>query len=258
MKSNTLYSQEHSSRVGSFLFGFTLPLRSLKIILSKPKLLFLASLPILVTVALYWFFFQEVQIHLQPWMNSLLQRWGLESEGKVAGGLFLLIKGLLLVLSALTFSLLAGIAAVPVNDFLAEATESYSNPPLKPVPGQSIRMRIKIVGIDVMKSAFAIAIQLLTLLISWVPLINFAAALLAFLLVCFQYISYPQTRRGQGVSSGARFLRSHFFACVGFGAASTFLFAIPFLSGLFIPIAVVGGTLLFARGSQESQLPRLR
>ncbi len=98
-----------------------------------------------------------------------------------------------------------------------------------------------------MKAVAATCVTIMALIFSWIPVLNLFAFALAFLLITFQYISYPQTRRGIGFREGARFLRLHPFACLGFGLSVSFLFAIPVVSAFVLPVAVVGGTLLVAR-----------
>ena len=108
--------------------------------------------------------------------------------------------------------------------------------------------------IDIVKSIASAGVGIIALLLSWVPIVNIFAFALAFLLVAFQYISYPQTRRGIGLIDGAGFLRRHFFASVGFGTTVTILYMIPFLSSFMLPLAVVGGTLLVARAGGSPAL----
>jgi uncharacterized protein involved in cysteine biosynthesis len=76
--------------------------------------------------------------------------------------------------------------------------------------------------------------------------------------VCFQYTSYPQTRRQERLGHGVWFLLRHAWACSGFGATITLLYAVPFVSSLALPVAVVGGTLLVARAGAGATMPRLR
>ena len=77
------------------------------------------------------------------------------------------------------------------------------------------------------------------------------AIVLALLLLTFQYVSYPQTRRGENLGTSLAFLGRHFWACLGWGASMTVLFMIPLLSAFMLPIAVVGGTLLYARSAPK-------
>jgi CysZ protein len=98
-----------------------------------------------------------------------------------------------------------------------------------------------------MKSLLSALGMTLALLTSWIPALNFLSAALAFLLMTFQYVSYAQTRRGHGLIESLKWILLHPASCMSFGAVLTLLFSIPLISVFAIPVAVVGGTLLFAQ-----------
>jgi hypothetical protein len=61
------------------------------------------------------------------------------------------------------------------------------------------------------------------------------------------YLSYPLERRGALLfKDKMRFARKVTPISLGFGCAITIIFLIPFVNFVFFPLAVVGGTLLFA------------
>ena len=199
---------------------------------------------------------------MQDWAVALLQ------EG-VAGlgfgpdswiGWFFVLSGkmILWMVAALTFIFTSSIVASPFNDILAKRSEMFTETPLPPVTNKSLKQNVQLIGIDLFKTVTAFIAAVFAIIFCWVPVVNVFAFILAFLLVTFQYISYPQTRRSIGLREGAKFLWHHIYACTGYGAILSFLFAIPFLSSFVLPIAVVGGTLLAARAPGTSELFRLK
>ena len=199
---------------------------------------------------------------LQDWAVALLQE-------SVAGlgfgpdswiGWFFVLSGkiILWMVAALTFIFTSSIVASPFNDILAKRSEEFTETPLLPVTNKSLKQYVQLIGIDLFKTATAFIAAVFAIIFCWVPVVNVFAFILAFLLVTFQYISYPQTRRSIGLREGVKFLWNHIYACTGFGAILSFLFAIPFLSSFVLPIAVVGGTLLAARAPGTSELFRLK
>ena len=199
---------------------------------------------------------------MQDWAVALLQE-------SVAGlgfgpdswiGWFFVLSGkiILWMVAALTFIFTSSIVASPFNDILAKRSEEFTETPLPPVTNKSLKQNVQLIGIDLFKTATAFIAAVFAIIFCWVPVVNVFAFILAFLLVTFQYISYPQTRRSIGLREGAKFLWNHIYACTGFGAILSFLFAIPFLSSFVLPIAVVGGTLLAARAPGTSELFRLK
>lgn len=234
-------------RLRSAAYGLLLPAIAARLIFRRPSLLLWSALPVALTLSLYFFLIRSLQSAAKTSLLALLSAWGWNPQGWAAAIVLLLIELVLVIAGALTFSLAASIVASPFNDLLAEQTEKFVRPALPAVERPTLLFRMRTIFIDVGKSAAATAAGFLALLLSWIPVVNAVAVLLAFLLFTFQYISYPQTRRGLGLLAGAGFLLQHPFASAGFGAALAFLFAIPILSCLIIPLAVVGGTLLVAR-----------
>jgi uncharacterized protein involved in cysteine biosynthesis len=226
----------------SLIYGLTLPLLSLRVILKDPKLLILSILPIVTTFLLYGFLISSAQDSVR---DLVVQHF--QTGGWAAWIVLILVKILLIIVGALTFSFVASVASSPFNDFLAERAEKHAVPALPQVPSMPLGRKAVLIAIDLGKSLAAGIAMLAALLLSWVPVVNVIALVVSLLLVTFQFISYPQTRRGLGLGEGVRFLGRHFFACLGFGLAFTFLFSLPLISAFFLPLAVVGGTLLVAR-----------
>lgn len=229
-----------------FLYGLTLPLRAFAMIATSPTLIAWSVAPVAVTGMAYYLAITSAE----RWTHAAVETWlaaqGISPEGFLGGLASGLTWALLLFAGALTFSSAAAVLAVPFNDFLAEKAEPRARPPLAPCGSISMRRRAKLLVIDLLKALFGAALSLLAFAASWIPVLNLAAIPLAFLIVAFQFISYPQTRRGEGVGEAVRFISRNFALCLGFGAALTLLFGIPLLSFLMIPLAVVGGTQLYA------------
>lgn len=249
-----------TQRFSSFMYGVTLPWRSFQLVLQKRPLMLWSLLPIVITFILYFYVILGVQTAAEDAVRKLIENWGWDAQGFLAGVLIILSKITLWIAGAFTFTIGSSIVASPFNDFLAEKTESYAEPPLPPVANQSWKQAIHLIGVDLIKSIVATGVGIMAILLSLIPIVNIVAFTVTFLLITFQYISYPQTRRGIKLSEGTGFLWRHLFACVGFGGTVTLLYTIPFLGSFVLPIAVVGGTLLVARapGNPALQLPPLR
>jgi len=209
-------------------------------------------IPVVITLVLYVYLIRFLQTQAQDLLSEWLITWGLNPENWIAILISWTVQLVLLLVSALTFTFSSSIVASPFNDLLAEKSEKHTTPQLPPVTHKSFKQQIKLVGIDLFKTIAATFAGIFAILFSWVPILNIVSFTIAFLLVTFQYTSYPQTRRGISLKSGTVFLWRHLFACIGFGSAISFFYAIPFISSLALPIAVVGGTLLVAKASDQA------
>ncbi len=240
------------SWIYSFSFGFFLPIKALKLILKNKKLLFWSVLPLILTLLISIYGVGELKEYFVRIGMHYLSQYGFKEGAISTQAAIFLIKLILFVLAAITFSFLAGIIASPFNDLLAELTEPHCRPRLEKLPApQNWRDRLRPIGIDIAKTVIVTFLQIVCLffavVVIWIPGLNILLMLLTFWLLSFQFISYPQTRRSEGLSEGVRFLFRHALACAGFGASVGMLFALPLISAFAMPLAVVGGTLLYAR-----------
>jgi CysZ protein len=245
-------------RSRSLWYGVTLPYVALRLILATPVLMFWSLLPIVLTLILYVYFIGALQDWALLQVTEHFQAWGWSREGWTVWVASLVTRLVLILVGAVTFTFTSTMVASPFNDVLAEKTESRATPPLAPVTGTGLAQQLRLIWIDLVKTIAATAAGVIAILFSWIPVVNVVAFVAVFLLVCFQYTSYPQTRRRERLGAGMHFLIRHAWSCAGFGAAITFLYAIPFVSSFALPLAVVGGTLLVARAGAGSDLPALK
>jgi uncharacterized protein involved in cysteine biosynthesis len=230
-----------------FFFGLALPGRSLTLVLSDRRLLGLALLPFLLGIGLSVWLGKSLDALLTAEATRVLSHFGFEATGLLGTLLAYLIGFLAFLSAALLMPFVNSLAAVPFNDFLAEATETRAAPPLAPVPGPNLGQRMALIWMDLAKTAAALLVTLPLLLLSFVPGAQIVCFPLLWLLYAFQMLSFPQTRRAEGVGDAVKFIRANLGACLGFGLAHALLGVVPFLSHLGPPLAVVGGTLLYAR-----------
>ena len=231
----------------NFLYGITVPFRAAWLILRSPALMVWSAIPVFITLLIYILSFAKFQNWAHVWISNLLASQGLATEGVLAGAASLMTWLILILAGAFTFSSVATVFSVPFNDYLAEQSESRTTPALPPCGPIHLRKRIKLLTIDLLKALLGSGLAFFALILSWIPGVNIFALPLTFLIVCFQFISFPQTRRGEGVTEAIAFISRNLGLCLGFGATTTGLFAIPFLSCFMLPLAVVGGTILYAR-----------
>ena len=233
--------------IQNFFLGLTTPIHAFRLILKHRSLMVLSLLPILLTLVLYFFLLQYLREIVAAALASGIAGIGLNPEAGYAVIVSVIVQLLLFFVAAITFGFTANIVAVPFNDVLSERAEKFLDRPLPPPQPSTLGVQLKHLGIDLGKTLVAAALSVGDMLFSFIPVLNIVAFVVVTLLLAFQYVSFPQTRRGVGTRAGFAFLRSHFWACFGFGLAIGFLFALPLVSILTLPLGVVGGTLLVSR-----------
>ena len=245
-------------RFASFRFGLVLPWHAARLIGRRPGLLFWSALPTLLTLVLYYYVIGGLIALVQGVLAASFVFLGAAPGGLVFWLLQALSNAVLLLVASLTFAFTSSVLASPFNDRLARQAERYAEPPLPPVAPASRGRQVELVLVDMAKAFATGTASLAALLVAWIPVVNLFSFAAAFQLVAFQYLSYPQTRRGVGLLEGAWFVARHGWACAGFGLTISVLFALPIVSSLALPVAVVGGTLLQARCPGGPGLARLR
>lgn len=232
----------------TFVSGFLLPLRAAQLIFSNRRVLLLSLIPILTSIGLSIFLFASLQDWVSAYAAARLAAAGVATSGFLATVVNGIVTIAVLLAAALTFSAITNLVSIPFNDLIAESTEKALKPPLQGSMGFSF----KLLWIDLLKTLFSAATLFTLLLVSFIPVVNILCPPLAALAMTFQFVSYPQTRRGIGLRGGLAFVRRNVFICAGFGFALIALFALPLISTLAIPLAVVGGTLLFAQTERSA------
>lgn len=231
--------------IARFLSGALIPLQAVRTLAAHPSLLMLGLLPMGLALILYGLGFQAFSDALTGWVAG---------HGAWSSALAVLGQVLFVVIGLFTFTWVATLLSIPLNDFLAERTERFSNPPISKNLPFRLTFLIRTTAIDFMKTLFAGALGIGVLVFSWIPVLNVLAGLLSAWLLTFQYVSYPQTRREMGMLASLLWLLKHAPEALGFGLVHFALFMIPGLGAFLLPIAVVGGTLLFAQ-TEARRLP---
>lgn len=250
-------SQKKLGALKSFGYGVMLPYFSLRLVFRERSLFLLSLIPVLVALILAVGVFGWANSALKALLLHALTSFGWDATGWFVGVVFFLVSLTLLLLSAVVYSFLVALVATPLNDVLAEKTEPKATPPLASASPVSFSGRIYLIWIDVVKTIAIVLISLTLFALSWIPVLNLLLFIAHALLLSFQYLSYPQTRRGIGFLEGLKFVFRYPFSSFGLGAVLIFLFSIPILSAFSFPLAVMSGTLLFARAQNGSELPRL-
>lgn len=272
------------SVLSRFFLGLKAPLAAITLIFRSRRILALLAIPMLVSVVLYSIFFIYGVRILNEFTTSLYSRWADElppwllQDANLASFAqsalhilvdwvlrILLYAGLVLI-SALSFSLVSGLLLSPFNDkicretlrILQEKTLALTNQSkdiivMTPVLGAShpfhtvIKLEIKRMGVLLMVGAFAFCLGV-------VPLMQIPALMIAAWALAFEYFGYPISQYSPDLTVVRRFTSKNFASSFGFGITMLSLMAIPFGSLIYIPLAVVGSSWLFYRLGGEDQI----
>ena len=171
---------------------------------------------------------------------------------------WLFITMLTAIIVFFTFTPIANIVAAPFNALLSEKIE-------KLLTGKAVSSDISFLTmvknslLSQLGKLFYIALwSLALLLVSLIPLVNFAAPFLWVLfgswLLSLEYLDYPMGNHDLSFSRQKQLLSGRRGLALGFGGSVMVLTSIPLINFIVMPVAVAGATLLYVEQLEETAL----
>jgi len=110
--------------------GFFSPFQAVKIIFTTPSILIFVLIPLLINLALYFFLMKYGNFWLKNLSQNLLEdfqtkapEWAQIFKPIAEFGLKILSWLILLILTALSFTIVSSLIAAPFNEFLSDKTQ---------------------------------------------------------------------------------------------------------------------------------------
>jgi CysZ protein len=239
--------------------GFAYPFRALGYMLRRPGLWRYALLPVLVTAT--------VLVALL----AALMTWGDRISGWIWARpedwywlllwypFHVLVLLLLFALGAVT---VPGLVSSPFNKALSKRIEQTETG--EKVEGQGLKAFFKglpgTLADELRKIAFLLGVHLVILLLNLVPVaghILYPAVAWSWtvLWLAAGYLAFSLSRHRRPFLDTPRTVRKNLMACAGFGSGVFLMLLVPLLNVLFVPVAVIGGTLLYLDLDRAGTLP---
>ena len=171
---------------------------------------------------------------------------------------WLFITMLTTIIVFFTFTPIANIVAAPFNALLSEKIEALLTG--KAVSSDiSFLTMVKSSLLSQLGKLFYIALwSLALLLVSLIPVINFAAPFLWVLfgswLLSLEYLDYPMGNHDLSFSRQKQLLSGRRGLALGFGGSVMVLTSIPLINFIVMPVAVAGATLLYVEQLEVTAL----
>ena len=249
MSSSFVPRFERPSRLVDFFAGLALPFTAARIIFRTGRLRRLSALSAAITFALLAGLLVALWRYTRPllaWAWPLPEPWYGQAFWYIA---LALTFGVLFVIGANTLPVLV---LAPFQDPLSEATEEqcggFQPPPFswRAVGHQTL---VSLGHTLARLGAFYLG-HLLLLALNLLPgagalVWTVAATLWTMAWLAAEYLDGPMARHLYPFRLVSRTVWRRLPLCLGFGAALHVLLWVPLLNTLFVPVAVVGGTLLF-------------
>ncbi|KRP19738.1 MAG: sulfate transporter CysZ [Porticoccaceae bacterium] len=235
-------------------------------LLWHPSIRWLVLIPVLINIAMFaaatWLAGAWVSEWLE-WLVGEVPEW-LQWLVWIIWLLFVLLA---LVIYAFTFTLLANLVGSPFYGIIAErvvamerGSENHAPTTLASmlhIAWRSFRRELQIIGYVLPRT---LGVALITLIISFIPVINILAPIIAgswaAWSLALQYFDYPADIDEVSFKDAKQMAGSQRVLSLSFGLAALAAAAIPVANLLLLPATVIGGTLLWCRGFNQEIVVR--
>lgn len=252
------------TRRPGLITGLLSPLGGAVFFKNHPRLITYAVIPIIINTVLFVVFFYFSLGYFNRWLEALLPREQAWYWVALTYLLTVVLVLILLIIIVFTFTVLANLLASPFNDALSSRTETLALGLKSPEPF-SIKAIIRETGRTIIEELKKIVFFLGTLalisLLNLVPVLGqvlslILGGLLTILWLGLNFLDYSLARHGYRLGAKLKFVRSNFIPVFGYGLGVFAGLLVPVLNLAFIPLAVVGGTLLYLDLSGDGNLGR--
>jgi len=229
-----------------FIRGLTAPWRGVALLRGHRELWSYAVAPVLITSVLLFVAFFATLWCAGPftrWLAPGLVRWWL---------LFLIARSAMLLLLGLLFGttsmMLSALLCLPIHDALSARIEALKG--VLPAPlsfrealPTSIAHSVAGFSLWILLESLLFPVQLIPMVGALIELV-LGFGLTAFFLA-HQLMDGPMSRRQLSFAEKLHWLWANLGYVLGLGTMGTLMIAVPLLNVVGLPIAIVGGTLLF-------------
>jgi CysZ protein len=230
--------------------GLWAPVRGLGFIAGHARLWWLCLAPFLINLGLFVLGFWLTFGYFQSWVQGMLPT----GEGwwwQVLLYLLMVVAVLLLlIVEVYLFAVVGRIIAAPFLEELTRRVEMLARPGHQPPDMGFWTSVARALSQEAKRLALYLAVMLGLLVLNLLPgLGSLAYGVLAWLATCFflagEFLDFPLERRGWGLMAKMGYVLRLRLTGLGFGLAVFALGVVPVVNLALLPLAAVGGTLLY-------------
>ena len=214
----------------------------------QPGVRIYAVMPLLINIVLFasliWFGYEQFSPLVDYMMSGVpaifnFLRWII----------WIIISTFTAIFVFFTFTPIANIVAAPFNALLSEKIEIRLTGKAIGVNSSFMKMARDSFLSQIRKLVYIIFWSAVLLLISLIPLVNFAAPFLWVIfgswLLSLEYLDYPMGNHELNFTRQRQILAERKGLSLGFGSSVMVLTSIPLLNFIVMPVAVAGATVLW-------------
>jgi len=235
----------HGFFLARFLRGLACAFRAFGVIFSSRRLFLLTLAPFLLCLVLYVAFF-AVFLFLLDDVVDLVIAPGAWWRTVVRVLLAVALPLAFVILGVFTYTLSCFVVAGPLYEWLSAGVERQVTGSVEEEPFSFRNMLTdfgRAIGLAVLILLTEVCVLIVGLLL--VPVTTVLALMGSAVLLALECLDYPMGRRRMPVRERLRFAGRHAWELLGLGLPMLVGLMVPLVGAAFLPIGVVGGTLLF-------------
>lgn len=230
---------------------------SYKLILKDKVSLLLASIPVVIGCALYYFLGRAFFSSALSWGNQYIEQY--LSNGTFGQIVYYLVVSILTIMLYFiinwTFVLILALIASPFNDILSSRIEKLVlNEKLPSFAGSFEGVISKILPTllnEIKKIFFIVSLSIIALLLGYIPLLTPFSVLVTVVLLAIGFIDYSWSRHGLNLSNCRKDLRKNLLSYIVGGGFFMILVAIPIVNIIVPSLATSYFTVLWVNNNEH-------
>lgn len=230
---------------------------SVKMILKNKVNLFLAMIPIIIGILVYWFLGTWVYEGIMGWGSQQIEQYiSSNSFGSIVYYLIATILSIMLFfLVNWTFVLVVALIASPFNDIMSARIEKL----LKKEEPLGFSDSFSSLGNNLFKTflneikkiTFIVILTLFSLLFGYIPFLTPLSVLIAVVLLAVEFLDFSWSRHGLTFRSCLRDIRKNIIDYAFGGAFFFIIVSIPILNLIVPPLATSYFTTLWVKNNED-------
>lgn len=233
------------SQAGQFIGGAVYPFRGLGLLVRNRKIVLLSLVPFIVSLLVYVALLALV-VAFGGRLTDLVIEAGTWWRTIVRVVLRFATIAIFLIVFVFSYSILSLVIAAPFYEFLSAAAERRYTGEVREEPSGWREMLVDVWrGLTEAVKFLVIELGLCIFALACAPASTPVALCLSAVLIGLELMEGPMGRRRMTFRQKMRYARRHFWPLLGFGSVATVALLVPFLGVAFLPVGVVGGTMMF-------------
>lgn len=215
----------------------------------------LSLIPILLCILFFSLGMGGVVYYVDDILNLLAPEWMANLHTYLKSLVYILLALAMFVVVYFLVIIVVSIIAIPICEKLTEKVFELKNVKTKEISFlDNLKLIFRMLRASLAKLVIVIAIAILVIVATFIPILYPLAMYLTFMLVAWDMLDFSFDRDGNKTySERIKFIKNNWLALTGFSLCLGLLLFIPFIHFILLPVAVCGAACLYININKRSE-----